>query len=151
MAALRHRKCIRMPWILPIVLSQKSVQDDRLLRHEMRSHTHRTEAKRRGNRRSDIGPDCRSGSARLMQLEHALVGATIDFVVAICATLFLLWKLHLDLLLATTVLHHHHAPFALWLLLIHHLFFRVVGDRFLLFSTSAAVSSLDLKRSACSL
>ena len=67
-----------------------------------------------------------------MQLEHALVGATIYFVVAICATLFLLWKLHLDLLLATTVLHHHHAPFALWLLLIHHLFFRVVGDRFLL-------------------
>ena len=103
MAALRHRKCIRMPWILPLVLSQKSVQDDRLLRHEMRSHTHRTEAKRRGNRRSEIGPDRRSGSTRLMQLEHALVGATIDFVVAICATLFLLRKFHLDLFLAAVI------------------------------------------------
>ena len=82
-AAIGHRQHFGVSRLLPVVLSQKPVQDHRLLRHQMRSHAHRIEAERRRNSRSDIGPDRRPGAARLMHFKHALVGTAIQII--LCA------------------------------------------------------------------
>ena len=53
-----------------------------------------------------------SASTSRLNLTHALISATIEFILRVLrGTLFLLWQLDFNLLLAAAVLHYDHAAF----------------------------------------